>query len=263
MQYFLDTEFIEDGKTIDLISIGLVADDGREYYAVSNQFNPSKASDWVLENVLAPMGIGKNGWIGTPDLLSPSQCEHWRAQRNRKEIAQDIVEFVSSDDSPKFWGEWCSYDWVALCQLFGTMMDLPQNFPMRCRDIIQRAEDELGIPSDQLPPSLETEGNHNALLGARTVHYRFLWLQRIKQRIRGGGSPHECLTPTTKKAQELLASGASYAAIAAELSVSEAEAYLTAHPYLAPRVPSGFPAVGSGGNGGRLHVIYGQPIIHS
>jgi hypothetical protein len=30
MRYWLDTEFIEDGKTIDLISIGIVAEDGRE-----------------------------------------------------------------------------------------------------------------------------------------------------------------------------------------------------------------------------------------
>ena len=35
MKYFYDTEFIEDGSTIELISIGVVAEDGREYYAVS------------------------------------------------------------------------------------------------------------------------------------------------------------------------------------------------------------------------------------
>jgi hypothetical protein len=29
MKYFYGTEFIEDGKTIDLISIGIVAEDGR------------------------------------------------------------------------------------------------------------------------------------------------------------------------------------------------------------------------------------------
>ena len=34
MRIFYDTEFLEDGKTIDLISIGMVAEDGREYYAV-------------------------------------------------------------------------------------------------------------------------------------------------------------------------------------------------------------------------------------
>ena len=33
MKIFFDTEFIEDGKTIDLLSIGAVRDDGETYYA--------------------------------------------------------------------------------------------------------------------------------------------------------------------------------------------------------------------------------------
>ena len=46
MRYYLDTEFIEDGKTIDLISIGLVSEDGREYYAINYNCDFSKASEW-------------------------------------------------------------------------------------------------------------------------------------------------------------------------------------------------------------------------
>ena len=33
MRIWFDTEFIEDGRTIDLLSIGMVRDDGLEYYA--------------------------------------------------------------------------------------------------------------------------------------------------------------------------------------------------------------------------------------
>ena len=57
MKYFIDTEFLEGtqyktifgikyGKTkptIDLISIGIVAEDGREYYAISKDFNLKEA----------------------------------------------------------------------------------------------------------------------------------------------------------------------------------------------------------------------------
>ena len=57
MKYFLDTEFLEGtqnknflgfiyGKTkstIDLISIGIVSEDGREYYAISKDFNLKEA----------------------------------------------------------------------------------------------------------------------------------------------------------------------------------------------------------------------------
>lgn len=34
MKYFFDIEFLEDGRTIELISIGIVAEDGSEYYTV-------------------------------------------------------------------------------------------------------------------------------------------------------------------------------------------------------------------------------------
>ena len=43
---------IEDGRTIELISIGVVAEDGREYYAVSTEFDAGRAGPWVRTNVL-------------------------------------------------------------------------------------------------------------------------------------------------------------------------------------------------------------------
>ena len=52
VRYFYDCEFIEDGTTIELVSIGVVAEDGREFYAVSTEFDPGKAGPWVRANVL-------------------------------------------------------------------------------------------------------------------------------------------------------------------------------------------------------------------
>jgi len=51
-QWFLDTEFDEDGKTIELISIGLCSNEGHEYYAVSREFDPLHCYEWVRRNVL-------------------------------------------------------------------------------------------------------------------------------------------------------------------------------------------------------------------
>lgn len=36
MKHFYDLEFLEDGRTVELISIGIVSDDGNEYYAVNS-----------------------------------------------------------------------------------------------------------------------------------------------------------------------------------------------------------------------------------
>ena len=51
VKYWIDTEFIARPYTIDLISIGLVAEDGGEFYAESSEVDWSRASPWTLENV--------------------------------------------------------------------------------------------------------------------------------------------------------------------------------------------------------------------
>src|ERR1700761_9600825 len=51
-RYFYDCEFIEDGRTVDLVSIGVVDEFGRDFYAVSTEFDDSRAVPWVRRNVL-------------------------------------------------------------------------------------------------------------------------------------------------------------------------------------------------------------------
>ena len=144
MRYFLDTEFIEDGRTIDLISIGIVAEDGREFYACNKDCDLSRANDWVKANVL-------------PQLI-PELRSQWRTHF---EIKLGVLGFIADDPKPEFWGYYADYDWVAFCQLFGTMMDLPKGWPMYCRDLKQLA-DAVGNP--QLPE--QGKGEHNALADA-------------------------------------------------------------------------------------------------
>lgn len=156
MKYFIDTEFIENGKSIDLISIGIKCEDGRKYHAISSQYNAHLASDWVKENVIQPMYLSEvnedvrntlgpldfHGIIGTP----------------RDKIRDEVLEFVGDD--PEFWGYYCDYDWVVFCWLFGKMADLPKGYPMYCRDLKQES-DRLGASSLVSP-----DEEHNALADA-------------------------------------------------------------------------------------------------
>ena len=176
MNYYLDCEFIEDGNTIDLISIGIVSEVGEEFYRVNSCCAFNTADDWVWKNVLYPMGIYSAFQdLSTVDEEYGSSAELVKVARRHDEIKDDLLKFIGKDKNPEFWGEWCSYDWVALCQLFGKMIDLPPHFPMRCRDVIQYCDDHLKMYIEALPDSLETKGNHNALLGAYTVKARYEW----------------------------------------------------------------------------------------
>lgn len=152
MRYFLDTEFSERGSRypVELISIGIVAEDGREFYAHSAEYDIDECSDWVETNVLP--------WVtGVPPM-------------SLRSIAESVKAFVG-DDEPEFWGYYADYDWVVFAQMFGTMMDLPENWPMYCRDIKQWC-DQLGNP--KLP--VQDSAEHNALHAARwnKVAYEFL-----------------------------------------------------------------------------------------
>lgn len=156
MRYFLDTEFIESGRTkpVQLISIGIVAEDGREFYAVSSEFNPDDANEWVKENVLSQIRLDTRTSIDA--------------------IRKYLLDFIGTA-KPQFWGYYADYDWVGFAQIFGTMIDLPKGWPMYCNDIKQLAV-SLGDP--KLPE--QGKGEHNALTDARWNKAAFEFLQAKK-----------------------------------------------------------------------------------
>lgn len=174
-RYSYDTEFLEDGTTIELISIGIVADDGREYYAV-NRDAPWKRiykHRWLCDNVVPSLpqirGDRRNH---VPVRSNPYALDfQHRDMKNRLAIGSDVQRFLLSGESvPDLWAYYAAYDHVALCQLFGAMIDLPSGIPMYTHDLMQEI-DRVGLE----PPEQES-GHHNALDDARWVHTSLLWL---------------------------------------------------------------------------------------
>lgn len=134
MQYFLDTEFDErvdeQGRGIIwLISIGLVADDGRRFYAECEGFDWSTADPWLVENV-------------KPHLSGVTE--------SRDSIRDRLIGFVGDDTSPEFWAYVGAYDWVAMMQLFGKMLHKPKTWPNRHRELKDFIE-QTGLSKKDLP----------------------------------------------------------------------------------------------------------------
>jgi len=201
MNYYLDTEFIECEKqrkvlgvkigaavpTIDLISLAVVAEDGRELYLLNADCELQYAWDneWVRDNVLRAI------WNEhTSPAMKYSQFGEFSLRRMKSIFSQSgktklalagaILKFVQESPPEKhsFCGYYCDYDWVVFCQLFGRMIDLPHGFPMYCIDLKQEL-DRLGITSEQkqlLCPDPVNE--HNALADAR-------WNKQLHQALKG------------------------------------------------------------------------------
>lgn len=204
MKYFLDTEFKEYHKkplfgnpipTIDLISIGIVAEDGRQYYALNKECDLKEVwkDEWLRENVLAPIYTDKIHGDLRYHVSFNLRTMRWIFKGfgdTKEQMVNDIVSFVggefiksnytsnfaplykkfdwgvseNDDGKVEFYGYYCDYDWVVFCQLFGRMADLPKGLPMYCRDLKQII-DEKGI--DKSPPDYpKQKKEHNALYDA-------------------------------------------------------------------------------------------------
>jgi 3'-5' exoribonuclease Rv2179c-like domain len=150
-RYFYDCEFIEDGRLVDLVSIGVVDEHGREFYAVSTEFDDSRAVPWVRRNVL-------------DRLPSPGDAA-WRSRlRIREELFAFLVEPVR--DRPgehlELWAWYAAYDHVALAQLWGAMQALPREIPRFTKELRQMWDDR-GRPRLPAPDA----DRHDALIDAR------------------------------------------------------------------------------------------------
>jgi hypothetical protein len=147
MKYFYDTEFHEDGHTIDLISIGIVAEDGREYHAVN------AGADWAR--------IRKHEWLMANVFPQLPFSGDWKP---KEQIRDEVREFLLASTPPDLWAWYSAYDHVVLAQLFGPMIDLPEGIPMYTHDL--RAYIDY-LPDATLPK--QAGGLHNALEDARWV----------------------------------------------------------------------------------------------
>ncbi len=161
-----DTEFLEDGKTIELISIGMVREiDGAELYVVNRDMpvRRIRKSPWLMANVVPHLPQGHGDYRN-------HMPRRWlfdygdAAVYSKHRIAEKVRRFITADPDPDLWAWYGAYDHVLLCQLWGAMVDLPNGVPMWTNDVQQewhRQGDPEVIP-DQDPSDL-----HNALADAR------------------------------------------------------------------------------------------------
>ncbi len=146
-RYFIDTEFLEGGRggPIGLLSLAIVAESGREFYAENAYAQTTSATPWIRNNVLPHLQGGEAA-------IPPTQ------------IVTALLAFIGNDPAPEFWGYYCAYDWVVLCQLFGDMSALPKGWPYLAYDLRQALD-----LSGRRAVKQDDDAVHHALSDARWI----------------------------------------------------------------------------------------------
>lgn len=202
-----DLEFLDDGKTIDLVSLGMVSGDGRRLYVINREMDQRRIveHDWMRKNVWPHLPLkdlpetrGELGQYPVKKCRCASTVQgqkyEWsclcmngkldtdhpdvRPMGQIRRLVSDFLEASHPEgvelhrDNIQMWAWYGAYDHVRLAQCWGPMIMLPRHVPMLTHDLKSEAM-RLGNPT--MPEQKGTE--HNALADAEgNLHKaRFLW----------------------------------------------------------------------------------------
>lgn len=127
MKVFFDTEFTGLRKDTTIISIGLVSDNYKKFYAEFTDYDKDQVDDWIKGNVIDNLILMDN---------TPRVEGFYKG--TKKEIAIELAKwFEQFDEEIELVSDVCHYDMVLLIDLFGSTFNLPKNVCPACYDINQ------------------------------------------------------------------------------------------------------------------------------
>lgn len=135
MKLFFDMEFTGLRQNTTPISIGIVSEDGKKFYAEFTDYDKSQCDDWIKDNVINKLKfeleLGEHFWEREHDRNVEAIC-------NRECVSYWLNKWLSQFDTIQFVSDVCHYDFVLLIDLLtngGTALDLPENISAVCHDL--------------------------------------------------------------------------------------------------------------------------------
>lgn len=128
-------EFTGLRKNTTPISLGIVSEDGKKFYAEFTDYDESQCDDWIKDNVINKLKfeleLGEHFWEREHDGNVEALCD-------RECVSYWLNKWLSQFDTIQFVSDVCHYDFVLLIDLLtngGTALDLPENISAVCHDL--------------------------------------------------------------------------------------------------------------------------------
>lgn len=178
MNCFFDAEFTGLHKDTTLISLGMVSDNGREFYSEFTDYDESQVDGWIQENVLA-------------NLLFRDKEPFWDTVGNltlvkgtKKDVQLALSTWLQKYRSVELWSDVHHYDVVLLFDLWGHAFKIPENIYYVPFDIATMFK-TLGLDPDIERESFidrPIEGvKHNSLYDSKVIRACYDKLMRNKK----------------------------------------------------------------------------------
>ena len=179
MKVFFDTEFTGLHKNTTLLSIGLVAENNKTFYAEFNDYDPDQVDDWIRRNVISKMMWGSRH---DTERIYTGVDGHVTMLGDKAYVASRLAEWLNKLEAPvELVSDCCHYDMVLFADIFGSAFDIPACVAPVCYDINQDVARYLHVSAKEAfdvsregflkERNIEVPGElkHNALFDARVI----------------------------------------------------------------------------------------------
>jgi hypothetical protein len=180
MNYFLSTESFIDKKVLEVISIALIAEDGREYYALNLDCNLLAADYQTKLDIIEPLPEKKDVSWRTQEQIKSDLLHFIHGHKGHPWYSSEDVEGLKDDPwfdkDVRIWA-WSenSNDYKSLQKFFGGEGNLPKWFPEYCNYL----EEQWNWFGTSELPEKPQEAVYSALADAR-------WRKIVFEEIRKG-----------------------------------------------------------------------------
>lgn len=131
MNVYFDAEFTGLHKDTTLISIGLISDDDKTFYAEFSDYDTSQVDEWIQKNVIDNLQFNHLGDFFT---VHDGNVE---MKGDKNKIWGALNTWFAQFDEVQLVSDVCHYDMVLLIDLFGSAFNLPKCVNASCHDINQ------------------------------------------------------------------------------------------------------------------------------
>lgn len=179
---FLDTEFTGLHQKTTLISIGLVSENGKTFYAELNDYDRNQLDDWIRVNIIDNLQFKDqidNG-IGHTDLIS---SQHFTMCGDSFLVKEYLSEWLSQFEQIEIWSDCLSYDWVLFNNIFGHAFNIPKNvyyIPFDLSSLLKIYGYDPDLNRKEFS-GLKLETEHNALSDALIIKECYDKIMRIER----------------------------------------------------------------------------------
>ena len=181
VKIFFDTEFTGLHKNTNLISIGLISEDDRIFYAELTDYDNNQIDEWLQKNVIDNLLFkDKYNFV---DINIEEQGFNVSMKGTKEDLKRELTIWLEQFDKVEIWSDCLSYDWVLFSDIFGTSFDIPSNvyyIPFDICTLFKVHNINPDINRENFTDTLlNTNMKHNALYDAKVIRDCYKKLMNI------------------------------------------------------------------------------------